>query len=119
MTQQKQSLIRSFGYAFKGMGVMVKERNFLIQIAIGTVVIGLAWLGEMSNVEKAIIVLATALVLGMESLNSALERLLDFICPQENPEVEKIKDVAAGVVLTFAAAAVAVGAILFGGVILE
>jgi diacylglycerol kinase (ATP) len=48
-----------------------------------------------------------AMVLGVESLNTAVEKIADFIHPDYNTKIGFIKDIAAGAV-TFCAIAAAV-----------
>jgi len=51
--------------------------------------------------------------LGAEIFNTAFEKLLDHLAPEEHPEVGKIKDLLAGGVLIFSGIAVIVWARLF------
>ena len=44
----------------------------------------------------ALLVLLGALLLAVETLNSAIEMLCDYVQPQRDPKIGKIKDVAAG-----------------------
>ncbi len=57
-----------------------------------------------------LIALVTALVLALELLNSALERLIDHLHPDRHPEIKLVKDMAAGAVLVLSLAAVALAA---------
>ena len=52
------------------------------------------------------------LVLGMELVNSAIERLADKISTERDPVIGKIKDLSAGAVLISAIAAAIVGLII-------
>ena len=46
-------------------------------------------------------------------LNTAIEFLCDFVSPETHPQIKKIKDVAAGAVLTSSIAAFVLGCIVF------
>lgn len=54
-----------------------------------------------------------ALVFASEALNTALEYLTDLVSPDYHPLAGKAKDAAAAAVLVVAAAAFAVGLIIF------
>ena len=46
-------------------------------------------------VDLSIVLLATGMMLFAELFNSAIEILCDFVEPQQNPQIGKIKDIAA------------------------
>ncbi|MDB5070908.1 MAG: diacylglycerol kinase [Candidatus Eremiobacteraeota bacterium] len=56
-----------------------------------------------------VLLLATALVLVAELLNTALEAVVDLVSPEDHPLAKAAKDVAAAGVLVAAAGAVAAG----------
>jgi diacylglycerol kinase (ATP) len=58
-------------------------------------------------------VLAFGLVLGIESLNTAVEKLADFVHPEFHNKIGFIKDIAAGAVLFAALAAIAIGLLIY------
>jgi diacylglycerol kinase len=63
------------------------------------VVIALAAGGVLlrfTNAEIALLVLLGALLLAVETLNTAIEMLCDLVQPLNDPKIGKIKDVAAG-----------------------
>ena len=63
------------------------------------VVIALAAVGvllRLSSVEIALLVLVGTLLLAVETLNTSIEMLCDYIQPLRDPKIGKIKDVAAG-----------------------
>lgn len=106
--------LRSFGYAIRGVGTMLRsQRNAWIH-ALATVMVlaaGLA-LGISVNDWKWL-VLAMVSVWGAEALNTALELLADAAKPEFHPLVKQAKDVAAGAVLIAAIGAATVGALIF------
>jgi diacylglycerol kinase len=61
----------------------------------------------------AVVVLTIALVLVVESFNTALETLCDLVSPEVHPLIKRAKDVSAAAVLLAALAAVAIAALLF------
>ena len=63
------------------------------------VVIALAaggFLLRFSSVEIGVLVLVGTLLLAVETLNTAIEMLCDYLEPKHDPKIGKIKDVAAG-----------------------
>ena len=109
------SLLRSFGFALEGISYLIRtQRSAQIEIVIGVVVIAVAaWLG-ISAIEWAILVLAMALVLALEALNTAIELAVTLASPQRHPLAKSAKDVAAAMVLIAAIGAVFVGIIVLG-----
>lgn len=57
---------------------------------------------QISSTEWMFKILAFALVLSIEGLNTAVEKIADFIHPEYHKKIGEIKDIAAGAV-TFAA----------------
>jgi len=53
------------------------------------------------------------LVLGIESLNTAVEKVADFVHPEYHERIGFIKDIAAGAVMFAALAAIAVGLLIY------
>ena len=109
------SLLRSFGFALEGVSYLIRtQRSAQIEIAIGAVVIAVAaWLG-VSAIEWAVLVLAMALVLALEALNTAIELAVTLASPERHPLAKAAKDVAAGMVLIASIGSVVVGAIVLG-----
>lgn len=108
-----KSLLRSFLYAFKGLGWMVAhERNFRIHLTflgfMSYFLIRFDWF-VLSRAESAVLIITSALVLAAEMVNTAIEKTNDAATKERNNAVKVAKDVAAGAVLVFAIAAVFVG----------
>lgn len=107
-------LIRSFGFAFAGVGAMLRtQRNAQIHTVAMIVVVAAGGLFGVTADEWIALILATALVLALEGLNTALEAVVDLVSPQPHPLAKKAKDVAAGAVLIGAIGAALVGCIIF------
>ena len=108
-------LIKSFGYAIKGMLVAVREeQNMRIHlIAIGVVTFAGIYLG-LTAIEWAILALTIGSVISMEMINAAIESLVDHVTPEYHKEAGKIKDLAAGAVLVAAIVATVIAVYIFG-----
>ena len=107
--------IRSFRYALRGIGVMLRSQHNAWVHAVATGVALAAGLAlEISRGEWLAVVLAMMAVWTAEALNTAFESLCDAASPEFHPQVERAKDVAAGAVLISAIGAVAIALIVFG-----
>lgn len=104
----------SFKYALEGLFVMFKEeRNARIHLimAIGSIVGGVYF--NLSLTEWIFLVFAIGLVIALELINTAIENLADFVSPERNEKIKKVKDLAAGAVLVGAIGAFIIGLIIF------
>ena len=111
----------------------MKNLTFLARMGFATRGLALAWRQESSiriqglflllafvallvlmppPVWWALFVLATALVIGAEVLNSAIERLCDLVEPEQSEAIRDIKDIAAGAVMVTAVAALLIASAL-------
>lgn len=91
------NVLRSGYHAFSGL-MWVTPRSPSLRLGI-VVVILLAVLGVLlrfSSVEIGILVVVGTLLLAVETLNTAIEMLCDYVQSATDPRIGKIKDVAAG-----------------------
>ncbi|HBV95956.1 MAG: hypothetical protein JL50_04890 [Peptococcaceae bacterium BICA1-7] len=111
---KRNSFLYSFVYALRGIvWVTATQRNMRIHLAAAVAVLAAAvWLG-LSNAETAVIVLAVALVMVAEIINTAIERAVDLVTREYHPLAGIAKDVAAGAVLLAAFFSVVIGALVF------
>lgn len=106
--------LKSFRYAFSGLRVLVREEhNARIHLFATVCVIVMGVLFRISCTEWVAVSLAIGLVFGMEAVNSAVENICDFVCPERDARIKKIKDLAAAAVLLSAIVALAVGLFIF------
>ncbi len=114
-----QGRLRSFGYAFKGIGLMFGAgANMRIHFCAAFAAIVAGFYFKISPVEWCLITLCCVMVIATEGLNTALERLSDRVHPDRHPEIGRAKDMAAGATLIVAIGAAIVGLIIFGRYIL-
>jgi diacylglycerol kinase len=107
-------IVRSFGYAVEGLGVMLRTQpNFLVHVTAAVVVIIAGVFFGLSVFEMALIVATIAIVLIVECLNTALEAVCDLVSPAFHPLVKRAKDVSAAAVLIGAAASIVIAVLLF------
>jgi diacylglycerol kinase (ATP) len=102
-------------YAAKGLSeIFNTQNNFRIQIFIGLLVLFISLFLNLTGIEFLWIAFAVMIVLLMESLNTVIEKIMDFINPEYNHIVGKIKDISAAIVLIAAVFSVVIGVIIFG-----
>jgi diacylglycerol kinase len=112
------SLIKSFGYAFRGMWIALAGRNMRIHLVAALVVVALVVAYSVTGVHEAVLVTSVVIVLAGEMINTSIEWICDLIeqlhgLPRPNVSIQKIKDVAAGAVLVLAIGAAYNGWIVF------
>lgn len=113
-TKPKSSLVKSFGYAFRGIISAVKsERNMKIHVVIALLVIGFGFYFSLSGIEWLFITLAICGTITLEMVNSSIERAVDLATDQIHPLAKEAKDFAAGAVLIYAIFSVIIGFIIF------
>ncbi|KGE16170.1 diacylglycerol kinase family protein [Sphingobacterium deserti] len=117
MKQQKtklESRIASFKFAIQGLVVAFNgELNLRIHCIAALLVIGAAIYFDLPPIEWIALCFAIALVIISELINTALEYLSDVVSPQQNPQIKKVKDIAAGAVLFASLLAITVGLLIF------
>lgn len=108
-------LLRSFRFALEGVSYLIRtQRNARIELAIGFAVLLLAAWVRITSIEWAVLVLAMALVLALEALNTAIELAVTIASPEPHPLAKAAKDVSAAMVLIAVTASVIVGVIVLG-----
>lgn len=107
------TLRASFGYAIRGISVGAwPQRNFRIHL-VATVAVSLtAWWLECSRVEWAILLITMGFVLVSETINTAIETIVDLVSPEYHELAGRAKDVAAGAVLLAALTALGVACVI-------
>ncbi|MEO6149584.1 MAG: diacylglycerol kinase family protein [Mucilaginibacter sp.] len=109
-----KKVIRSFGYAFKGLGYAFKTQlNFRIHIAATILAIVLGFVLHITISEWLWILLSITVVLLVELLNTAIEALTDLVSPGHNEKAGHVKDISAGAVVIAALFAFITGLVIF------
>ncbi len=104
----------SFSYAFTGIKTACKsEQNFIFDIIFGILTIVIGVLLKLSTIEFTIVLLAIALVLGMELINTSIEYTVDMAMPEIHPLAKAAKDISSGAVLVCAIIAFIIGMIIY------
>lgn len=112
--------LKSFKYAFAGAFKLVTtEHSIMVQFSLGILMTIAGFYFEISKTEWLFQTLAIGLVLSIEGLNTAVEKIADFIHPDFHNKIGFIKDIAAGAVFFAALAALAVGWIIYFPIIMN
>jgi diacylglycerol kinase (ATP) len=106
--------LKSIGFAVKGAYKLITtEHSVMVQSSLAGVLIIAGFIFHISREEWMMQILAFGLVLSVESLNTAVEKIADFIHPEFHDRIGFIKDIAAGAVMFAAMAAIAIGLIIY------
>ena len=90
------------------------QRNFRIEVAIGSIALVAGLLVRLERWEWVALLLTIALVLVLEAFNTTLENAVSLVSPNIDPRAKAAKDVAAAAVLIAAIISVAIGVLIFG-----
>lgn len=106
--------LKSMGFALGGAYKLITtEHSIMVQSVIGCLLIIAGFYCEISTTEWLFQVLVIGLVLSIEGLNTAVEKIADFIHPQYHEKIGFVKDIAAGAVFFAALTALAVILIIY------
>lgn len=123
MKEEKFSIakrLKSFTYAFHGLRVLIKEEhNARIHLFATVCVVAAGILFKISLMEWVAVVFAIGLVFSFEIINTSVEHIANFICPERDDRIKRIKDLAAAAVLVSAITAAVIGLIVFIPKIIE
>lgn len=104
---------KSFGYAWKGICALFRQPNACIHAFVTAIVLVCGWYYSITQTEWCLVALCIGGVLMAEAFNSSVEALADKVSPGYDSLIGRAKDLAAGAVLLFVAAAVVVGLVIF------
>ena len=106
--------LKSLRFAFRGMLILIRsEHSVMVQLGIGILVSVIGFLVGLSATEWILQTLCIGLILAAEGMNTAVEKLCDFVNPGPDPKIGRVKDIAAGGVGFAAVTAIIVGLIIY------
>lgn len=101
-------------FAAKGAWKLIStEHSIMVQSSIAVLVTILGFYFDISKTEWLFQTLGIGLVLGIEGLNTAVEKMADFVHPDYHEKIGFIKDIAAGAVFFAAITALSIGCIIY------
>lgn len=105
---------KSLIYALKGaFKLITTEHSIMVQSFIGILMTVAGFYYSITKTEWMFQIFAIGLILSIEGLNTAVEKMADFVHPNHHHKIGFIKDIAAGAVLFAAFAGVAIGIIIY------
>lgn len=106
--------LKSMVFALKGAFKLVTtEHSIIVQSIIAILITIAGFYFGITRIEWMIQILVFGLVLSIEGLNTAVEKVADFIHPEYHKRIGFIKDIAAGAVFFAALTAIAIGCIIY------
>ena len=112
-----KKILRSIRFALRGLRhAYLSDKSFRMEINYGLpIYVILGWfLFPFAAWELALYVFSYALILVVELINTAFEKMIDRVHPQEHESIGRSKDMsAAAVLLTFLFAAFIVGILVY------
>jgi diacylglycerol kinase (ATP) len=106
--------LKSVSYAFKGaVKLITTEHSVMVQFSIGILMAIAGFYFGITKTEWLFQTFAIGLVMSIEGLNTAVEKMADFIHPNYHERIGFIKDIAAGAVFFAALTAIAIGLIIY------
>ena len=106
---------KSFTYAWKGIKTsFIEEPNMRIHTLAGICAVIAGFVLQITVTEWLFVIVAIGVVWVTELINTALENLVDLVQPDYHPLAGRVKDLAAGAVMSASIMAVAIGIIIFG-----
>ena len=116
LTQARREIylfFKAIQYALAGLRCARSERSLRIEIICGIFAVILGAILGINRIEWMFILLAMALIIGLELINTAVEKLADKITEEKDNDIKKIKDVAAGAVFFASLCALIIGVLIF------
>jgi len=106
--------LKSLVFAFKGaVKLMTTEHSIMVQSFLVVLMFFAGFYFQISHEEWLFQTLAIGLVISIEGLNTAVEKVADFIHPEFHQKIGFIKDIAAGAVFFAAMTAMAIGLMIY------
>ncbi len=105
---------KSVGFAIKGAHKLITtEHSVMVQTSLVVLMTIAGFYFKIDRYEWIMQIFALGLVLSIEGLNTAVEKIADFIHPEFHDRIGFIKDIAAGAVFFAALTAVIIGCLIY------
>lgn len=118
MSDKKSSFLESriigIKYALRGAWLLIStEASIKVQFGIGIVMTIIGFFCHLSPTEWILQTVIIGIVIAIEGINTAIEKVSDFVHPEQHPKIGLIKDISAGAVFIMALTAIIVGIIIY------
>ncbi|MGX1901011.1 undecaprenol kinase [Thermolongibacillus altinsuensis] len=112
--RKRERLRKSFSHAWSGVKAAIQaERNMRIHVLMAAIVVIAAIIFKISKIEWLILLITIGIVLSLEMINTAIERVVDLATDEYHPLAKAAKDIAAGAVFLFAFISIIIGVVIF------
>ncbi|GMB07588.1 diacylglycerol kinase family protein [Thermolongibacillus altinsuensis] len=112
--RKRERLRKSFSHAWSGVKAAIQaERNMRIHVLMAATVVIAAIIFKISKIEWLILLITIGIVLSLEMINTAIERVVDLATDEYHPLAKAAKDIAAGAVFLFAFISIIIGVVIF------
>lgn len=106
--------LKSLNFALIGALKLIRtEHSIMAQISIGIIMTIAGFYFGISKTDWLFQTMAIGLVLSVEGLNTAVEKIADFIHPEYHEKIGFIKDIAAGAVFFAGITAIIIGLTIY------
>ncbi|WP_310556401.1 diacylglycerol kinase family protein [Flavobacterium sp.] len=106
--------LKSLGFALKGaIKLITTEHSVMVQSSLVVIFTIAGFYFGISRIDWMFQIFMFGLVLSIEGLNTAVEKVADFIHPDYHERIGFIKDIAAGAVFFAAITAIAIGLMIY------
>jgi diacylglycerol kinase (ATP) len=106
--------LKSVSYAVKGaVKLITTEHSVMVQFFVGIALTIAGFCFKITATEWLFQTMAIGMVMSIEGLNTAVEKIADFIHPDYHKRIGFIKDIAAGAVFFAAITAIIIGLIIY------
>jgi len=114
LNKPKYSLFANTTYALKGLVDLIKtESSFKLEVLVLFVVIPIVIFVDKSIIEKLFMFSSVMLILIVEAMNGAVERVVDLVSPDYNELAGKAKDAGSTAVFLSILLAIVIWGIIF------
>ena len=116
LTQARREIylfFKAVQYALAGLGCARSERSLHIEIVCGIFAIILGIIFRINRIEWMFVSLSMALVIGLELINTAVEKLATKVKKENDDDIKAVKDITAAAVLVACTSALLIGALIF------
>jgi diacylglycerol kinase len=106
--------IKAIGYAWQGIKYcFMSEKNFRIELVVALITFAFAIVLKIGINEWLAILFCCALVLSLEIINTAIEKLSNVVSKSIHPVIKLVKDMAAGAVFLVSIISLITACIIF------
>ena len=106
--------LKSIGYAWQGIKYCFRsEKNFRIELIVALITFAFAIVFKIGINEWLAILFCCALVLSLEIINTAIEKLSNVVSKSIHPVIKLVKDMAAGAVFLVSIISLITACIIF------